>query len=104
MTLNFHDYYVMGEKLGEGQHASVYKCFKRKNPRSSEETTPLPSFKLDKSQYDNQQTFAVKLVRADDQEKLQAHIKEFDILKNLYHTNVVHGIEVFRNEFKNEVF
>ena len=26
---SFHDKFVLGEKLGEGQHASVFKCFMR---------------------------------------------------------------------------
>jgi hypothetical protein len=43
-------------------------------------------------------------VRADDQEKIQAHIKEFEILKGLKHKNVVGVVEIFRNNFKNEVF
>jgi hypothetical protein len=81
----------------------VYKCFKRLNPRSREETTPLPSFKMDQSEYEAV-TYAVKIVRADDQEKIEAHIREFDILKSLDHKNLVRGIQVFRNDFKNEVF
>jgi hypothetical protein len=40
--LNFDNKYVLGEKLGEGQHASVYKCFKRIQPRTTtDDSTPL---------------------------------------------------------------
>lgn len=28
-THSFHDSYVLGDKLGEGQHAIVTKCYKR---------------------------------------------------------------------------
>ena len=38
---SFHDVYVIGDKLGEGQHAAVYKCYKRIKPRSADECTPL---------------------------------------------------------------
>ena len=48
--------------------------------------------------------FAVKIVRDDDQEKIIAHQKEFDILKQLDHFNVVRAVEIFNNEFKNEIF
>lgn len=58
---------------------------------------------MDQSEYEAV-TFAVKIVRADDQEKIEAHIREFDILKSLDHKNLVRGIQVFRNDFKNEVF
>ena len=49
------------------------------------------------------QRFAVKVTRDDDQEKLKAHEEEFKILGRLDHPNVVKGIEIFRDDFKNEV-
>jgi len=90
--------------LGEGQHASVYKCYKRKHPRSSEECTPLLARQLKEDQYLSDEIFAVKIVRDDDQEKILAHKKEFEILLKLNHSNVVRAVEIFSNEFKNEVY
>lgn len=49
--MNFHDKYVLGEKLGEGQHASVYKCYLRLNARSQDETTPLLARQMQKDEY-----------------------------------------------------
>ena len=46
---------------------------------------------MDQSEYEAE-TYAVKIVRADDQEKIEAHIREFDILKSLDHKNLVRGI------------
>ena len=45
----------------------------------------------------------MKVTRDDDQEKLKAHEEEFKILGRLNHPNVVKGIEIFRDDFKNEV-
>jgi hypothetical protein len=50
-TESFHDKYVKGDKLGEGQHASVFTCYKRAVPRSTSECTPLPVNKLNASDY-----------------------------------------------------
>ena len=50
------------------------------------------------------QAFAVKLVRSDDEEMLNAHEREFDIIKSMDHPNVVRGIEVFKDITKNEVW
>jgi hypothetical protein len=90
--------------LGEGQHAAVYKCFKRKHPRSADECTPLLARQIDLNDYLPDQVFAVKIVRDDDLEKIIAHKKEFDILLKLNHNNVVKAKEIFSNEFKNEVY
>ncbi len=57
---------MVGDKLGEGQHAAVYKCFKRTQPRSVDECTPLLARQLDAADYDANQIFAVKIVRDDD--------------------------------------
>lgn len=54
----------MDKKLGEGMHAQVYKCFK-------------------KDDVDKEFPYAVKVSREDDKEKKLAHLKEFDITKNL---------------------
>ena len=70
----------MGEKLGEGQHAIVYKCFLKEDPN---------------------EVYAVKVVSDDDQEKLQAHEQEFTILSSLKHKNIVSSREMFRDDCKN---
>jgi serine/threonine protein kinase len=103
-THSFHDSYVLGEKLGEGQHASVYKCFKRVKPRSANECTPLLAKQLNNDDYVTDEPYAVKIVRDDDIEKIIAHEREFEILLPLNHINIVRAKEIFRNEFKNEVF
>jgi len=46
----------------------------------------------------------VKKVIDDDREKIIAHEREFEILKPLKHKNVVSVIEIYRNEFKNEIY
>lgn len=52
MIHSFHDKFVLAEKLGEGQHASVFKCFMRKNPRSETEcSTPLLASQMQKDEY-----------------------------------------------------
>jgi serine/threonine protein kinase len=48
--------------------------------------------------------FAVKIVRDDDKEKIIAHLREFEILKDLRHPNVVGAIEIFEDKFKSEVY
>jgi hypothetical protein len=50
------------------------------------------------------ETFAVKIVRAEDEEKRNAHEKEFEILLKLEHRNIVKAIEIFRNTQRKEVF
>lgn len=102
---DFHDRYVIGDKLGEGMHASVYKCYKRTKPLTSGETTPLRANKLKPGEeYDTLNPFAVKIVRDDDQEKILAHTREFEIMKQLNHPNVVKAIEIFSNGLKKEVY
>ena len=46
----------------------------------------------------------MKVTRDDDQEKLRAHELEFKILERLNHPNIVRGIELFRDDFKNEIY
>jgi len=97
--------YVLDDKpIGEGQHATVYKCFKRVKPRSLKECTPLLARQLPNDEYNKDEPFAVKIVRDDDKEKIIAHEREFDILKPLKHKNVVSVIELYRNEFKGKIY
>ena len=65
-------------------HASVYQCFL-----------------LDDT--DKKNPLAVKISREDDEEKKQAHKNEFDITKNLRHTNVIKSIEFFDNDITGEI-
>lgn len=69
----------------------------------SECSTPLVASKMDPTDL-YEQPYAVKIVRDDDQEKIIAHQREFEILSKLKHPNVVGAIELFTNEFKHEVF
>lgn len=85
-------------------HAVVYKCFKRLKPRSLEEMTPLPAFKLKPGEEYDLTPYAVKIVRDDDEEKIIAHKREFEILSKLNHPNVVNAIEIFHDEFKQGVY
>jgi hypothetical protein len=78
-SASFHSKYVMGMKLGEGQHASVSICYERTVPRSTEECTPLLSHQIDKDAF-KPIPYAVKKVSDEDEEKLIAHEKEFEIL------------------------
>ena len=66
----FESFYSVGEELGQGAHASVYKCYSL----SDEEAN---------------QAYAVKISRESDEERKLAHIKEYAITKNLRHKNVV---------------
>lgn len=47
---------------------------------------------------------AVKIVRDNDPEKLRAHENEFIILSKLVHKNIVRAVEIFKDQFKNEVY
>lgn len=49
----------------------------------------------------SKETFAVKIVRDDDVEKITAHKKEFEILLKLNHPSIIKAIEIFSDEFKN---
>ena len=81
---SFDAKYVLSDKLGEGMHAAVYKCFL-------------------KSDEFREKTFAVKISREDDEEKKVAHKKEFEITSKLNHKNIVRSIELFDNELKGEI-
>ena len=52
---------------------------------------------------DEQEQFAVKLARSNDQEVLDAHEREYAIIKDLDHPNVIKGFELFKDDLKNEV-
>lgn len=56
-----------------------------------------------KTDAEEKEPFAVKVSREDDEEKKQAHKKEFDITKNLRHTNVIKSIELFDNDTTGEI-
>lgn len=101
---SFHDKYVLGEKLGEGQHAIVFKCYQRATVKpSSDGCTPLPARDIPTSDY-LPTPFAVKIVRDDDSEKIDAHEREFSILKKLDHRNVVRAVESFSDKFKHKFY
>ena len=65
-------------------HASVFKCFRKDD---SERKWP----------------FAVKVMREDDEEKIMASKKEFEITQKLKHENIVKSFEMFVNDQKKEV-
>lgn len=86
-------------------HASVYKCYKRLISRNNAEMTPLLAKDLSGDiDYDQQLCYAVKIVRDDDKEKIIAHQREFEILSQLHHKNIVRAIEVFHDKFKNRIY
>lgn len=58
---------------------------------------------MDKEAYLPKQ-YAVKIVRDDDKEKLMAHEKEFEILSELTHKNVVRSVEMFHDKFKSIIY
>lgn len=47
--------------------------------------------------------FAGKVQREDDEEKINASKKEFEIMQKLSHPNIVKSFEIFVNEQKKEV-
>lgn len=70
----FTDRYILAEKLGEGQHASVYKCFRRSEPRRTSDISENTLYvsQVPESNFDPH-PYAVKVVRDDDKEKILAH-------------------------------
>ena len=48
--------------------------------------------------------FAVKISRADDEERKDAHRQEFEMTSTLKHKNIVQSIEMFDDEFKGEIY
>lgn len=84
--------YILGDKIGEGHHASVYKCFKLVNPLTKSEKKNMLTFDpyLPKP-------FAVKIIREDDGEKILAHEHEFKVLAGLKHDNIVKVFECFQD-------
>ena len=43
-------------------------------------------------------------MKDNDQEKLDAHEREFKILKKLNHPNIVRAEEIFKNTFQNTIY
>tara|TARA_B110000285_G_C15108725_1_gene609692 strand:+ start:652 stop:1029 length:378 start_codon:yes stop_codon:yes gene_type:complete len=82
---SFASKYEMGNKLGEGMNAVVYLCYKKQDT-------------------DKKAPFAVKVSRADDEERKEAHRKEFEITSSIKHRNIVSSIEMFDDEFKGEIY
>lgn len=82
----FASHYTLDQSkiLGQGQHATVYKCYK-------------------KADTEKQHPFAVKVAREPDEEKRMAHEKEFKITNGLQHKNVVKSTEYFFNELTEEI-
>lgn len=70
--------------LGQGMHATVYKCYKKSDASKS-------------------RPFAVKVAREADEEKRMAHAKEFKIAHSLSHGNVAKATEYFFNELTEEI-
>ncbi|CDW90758.1 protein kinase domain containing protein [Stylonychia lemnae] len=81
---SFESKYYLDNMLGQGMHATVFKCFKLDDIHKKE-------------------PFAVKIVRDDDDEKRQAHQNEFEIMHRLEHPNIVKGLEIFINNQKKEI-
>lgn len=65
-------------------HASVFKCFLKDD---TEKLKP----------------YAVKVVREDDEEKIEAHRREYQIMSTLDHPNIAKALAIFFNEFKKEI-
>ena len=86
---SFTDWYKYAGKVGEGQHASVYKCFKRRE-LGSDDTLPTP--------------YAMKIIRSDDEEKRRAHVREFEILQCLSHPNICAAVEIFEDKLHNVIY
>jgi serine/threonine protein kinase len=82
MSQNFEEHYIMGDKIGEGMHSEVYKCYK----------------------HDDSKTYAVKITREDDDEKKIAHRNEFKLTSTIIHPNIISSIDIFENNFKGEIY
>ena len=70
--------------LGQGAHASVYKCYK-------------------KTDVEKKEPFAVKVAREPDEERRLAHQKEYKITSKMRHKNVIRATEYFFNELTEEI-
>ena len=77
----FETRYLLGKKIGEGMHCSVFKCLNRLDDK----------------------TYAVKIMRDDDEEKIMACRNEFSITKQLNHPNLIRSHSFFENEVTGEV-
>lgn len=70
--------------LGQGQHATVFKCYR-------------------KDDINKEHPFAVKMAREPDEEKRLAHEKEYKLTNNLNHPNVIRSTDYFFNELTEEI-
>lgn len=74
----------MSEKLGEGQHSVVFKCY-----HLSDDLHLNP--------------YAVKISRSDDLEIKAATRNEFEISKKISHPNILRAFELFENLLTGEL-
>eukprot|EP00347_Sterkiella_histriomuscorum_P009234 403342006 len=84
MENSFESKYILDIPLGQGMHATVYKCFHINDEIKVRQ-------------------LAVKEMREDDEEKILAAKKEFEITRRLDHPNIVKSIEFFVNDLRKEV-
>ena len=59
---------------------------------------------FDSSDDEDQEIYAVKVVRSQEEEVLIASEKEFEIIKDLNHENLSKGYEMFKDDMKKETF
>jgi len=83
VSTSFESKYIKDKMLGEGQHAQVFKCFKKDDVNKAA-------------------PYAVKITRDDDEEKKLIFKKEFEIAHKLRHKNIVKAIELLCNDFTGE--
>lgn len=76
MGPKFEQLYHIGDQVGEGLHAKVYKC----------------SRKLDTA---NGEPLAVKITRTDEEEMILMIEKEFQLTKSLSHPHLAKSIALF---------
>lgn len=80
----FEDVYELGEILGEGTSSVVKKCYLMNDP--------------------DRKPMAVKIMRTDDEEKMNAAKSEFNLMKKLNHENIVEVKEIFVENFKHRIY
>ncbi len=74
----FSDSYELMEKIGEGAHASVYRCIQKLTGKE----------------------FAVKVTKQGDEELIEGSKIQFKILKNLDHENVMKAEAFYTDRVK----
>jgi len=80
----FSGNYIRFEKLGEGMHSSVYKCF---SINDALKENPL----------------AVKVSLEDDEEKKIAHRNEYELMAKINHPGIVSSKAIFENPLAGEI-